>query len=59
MNLKKYAEKLGKRNLIISVLVDLKRSIKEDIVLYLKQEQIFLMYNGNEGSLINLNVVFK
>ena len=36
MNLKNYAEKLVKRNIIVFALIDLKREIKVDIVSVIK-----------------------
>ena len=36
MNFNSYVEKLGKMNIIVFVLIDLKREIREDIVLVMK-----------------------
>ena len=40
MNLKNYVESLGKRIIIISVLIDLKREIKEDIVFVMRTKTL-------------------
>ena len=42
MNLKNYVENHGKRILIIFVLIDLKRKIKEDIVFVMKAKTLIL-----------------
>ena len=56
---KKYSEKHGKRNLIMFVLIDSKREIKEDTLFVKKAKNVFRMYSGIEGFLINLNVAFN
>ena len=52
MNLENYVENHGKKNIIIFVLIDLKREIKEDIVFVMKaKKNIYRSNTSDKGFL--------
>ena len=59
MNLKNDVEYLGRKKLIILVLIDLKRDIEEEIVFVMKKNLYIECLPEKKTFLININVVLK